>query len=136
MPRINETKLKSYVNKLYRGELARWKKKNDWRYSISSFYSDENRRRRKPPTKSQENSVKRKYKNKCAICSKPYDSYDFQYHHINGDRSKTTTTNLVLLCYRCHNQVGILAKAKLKDYINTHKQPSPLPDFKPPKFKF
>ena len=118
MGKINEKKLEAYANKLYRGELARYKKKleKDDIYSITTFYRDEGKIKRKSISKSQEKDVIDKHKNKCVICSKPYDRDDFEIHHINGDRGNPLTGNLVPLCHRCHKKIKTKAKAKLKDY--------------------
>jgi hypothetical protein len=101
---------------------------------------DEKKIKRKNPTVSQMKKVKDNCKNKCVVCGKDFDKDDFEYHHINGDRSKTTTTNLVLMCHRCHKRVTRESKAKLQDYINTHKPPPTGFGFnikmpKPPKMK-
>jgi len=150
MPKVNEKKLELYANKLYNGDLTRYKKKTkkDDLFSISLFLREEEKIRRISTTKSQEKTVAKSYKNKCAVCGKPYeDRDDFDFHHINGDRSKTVTSNLVLLCLGCHRKIHTRAKAKLKDHkVRTGgrkkpKGPFDLPDikpikFKPPKFKF
>ncbi len=120
MKKLNEKKFTLYANKLYRGELQRYKKKlekeNDM-FSVNSFFKEENKIKRIAPSPSQMKDVARTCKNKCQICSEPYlDKDDFQFHHINGDRSKTTTTNLVLICNGCHRKVHTRVKSKLKDY--------------------
>ena len=119
MAKINEKKLELYANKLYRGELARYKENlgdNDL-LSITSFFQEEDRTRRVPTSRSQEKMVIKNCKNKCALCGKPYeDRDDFDFHHVNGDRSKTVTTNLILVCLGCHRKIHTKAKAKLKDY--------------------
>ena len=99
-----------------------------------------------PPSSPQGKVVIEKYK-KCAICPKKYnDPDDFQIHHVNGDRSYTVTSNLVLLCLSCHKKVHTHAMAKLKDYKVKNKRTSsktqssfegPLfnqPTFNPPSF--
>ena len=144
MSKISETKLKTYVNKLYRGDLSRYKKKNEWEHSIKKFLAFEEKKiKRQSPTKPQQKRCIEDYHSKCAICGLPYTSYGFEYHHIDGDRSKARTVrkNLVLLCKICHSKVTNQAQAKLRDYIN--KQPKPtspfsikMPKYKPPKFKF
>lgn len=115
---IDEKKLEFYANKLYRGELSRYKKKlsQNRMYSLATFYIEEKKIKRIKPSTAQEKRVRDIYGNKCAICNKPYDKDDFEYHHINGDRSKTVVSNLVLLCHRCHKKVTTLANAKLRDY--------------------
>jgi 5-methylcytosine-specific restriction endonuclease McrA len=115
---INEKKLGLYVNKLYRGELSRYKKKlqQNSGYSLLTFTTEERKIKREPISKAQEKAVLDKYGEKCVICGKPYDKDDFEIHHINGDRSNTRTQNLVPMCHRCHRKVTTLARAKLKDY--------------------
>ena len=94
MSKINEKKLDIYANKLYRGDLERYKKKlesNDM-FSISSFLTQKNKIKRIAPSKSQEKTVTKTCKDKCVICRKPYeDRDDFDFHHINGDRNRTGT---------------------------------------------
>ncbi len=118
MPKINEKKLDLYTNKLYQGELKRYKKKKqrDSIYSINSFYRDEGKIKRRPVSRSQEKTVLDTHKNKCVICNKPYDKDDFEIHHVDGDRSNSVTKNLVPLCHRCHKKMTTNAKAKLRDY--------------------
>jgi len=115
---INQQKLELYANKLYRGELARYKEEleEDNIFSIDLFFEEEEKVRRIPVTKSQEKEILDKYKHKCVICNKPYDKDDFEIHHIDGDRSNTVMKNLIPLCHRCHKKVTRNAKAKLKDY--------------------
>ncbi len=143
MAKINEKKLELYANKLYRGELARYKKKveRDDIFSIGSFFRQEEKIRRVPISKSQEKTVLNTHKNKCVICSKPYDKDDFEIHHINGNRSKTVTKNLVPLCHRCHKKITTTSKAKLRDHIvkqggKKPRSPFEPPEIKLPKFKF
>ena len=138
MPKVNEKKLELYANKLYRGELYRYKKKikSESIYNINVFFRDENKIIRKPVTKSQEKVVLDTYKSKCVVCKRDYDKDDFEIHHVDGNRSNTVTTNLIPLCHRCHKKVTTKAKAKLKDYINTHQKPQEVfPTFKPIKIK-
>ena len=139
---INKAKLEYYINKLYRAELARYKKKKQINnlYSFNSFLIDEKNVKRVNPTIPQEKKVRDIYKNKCVICSKVWDKDDFELHHIDGDESKTITNNLVPMCHRGHRRITREAKAKLKDYINTHKPPPSGFGFnvevpKPPTFK-
>lgn len=115
---IDEKKLEYYANKLYRAKLSRYKKKLQQQvtYSLITFYRDERKIKREPISQSQKEAVLDKYNHKCAICGKPYDKDDFEFHHIDGDRSNSRTTNLVLLCHRCHKKVTTLANAKLRDY--------------------
>ena len=143
MSKINEKKLEAYANKLYRGDLARYKEKlesNDM-FSMSLFSKQENRIERIPPSKPQEKTTIKNCKGKCVICGKEYkDRDDFDFHHINGDRSKTITPNLALVCLGCHRKIHTRAKSKLKDYKvgQGGKKPNPtygLPEIKPIKIK-
>ena len=138
MAKINEEKLEAYVKKLYRGDLARYNKKlkeNDL-YSITTFYRDEGKIERKSISKSQEKEVIDTYKNKCVICSNPIDKYDFEIHHIDGDRGNTITDNLIPLCKRCNMMIRIKAKSKLREYKVEQGRNKPtnkygLPEIKP-----
>jgi hypothetical protein len=101
---INQKKLDFYANKLYRGLLKK--------YKSGESVSDP----RISPTSAQAKLV---IKKKCAICPREYttdESDNFEIHHIDGDRSHTVTSNLVLICRRCHTKVNTKAKAKLDDY--------------------
>ena len=120
MVKVNEEKLEFYANKLYRGDMARYKKKleeeGNW-FTLPSFLIQEERRMRITPSKSQQKIVIKNCKNKCVICGKPYkDRDDFDFHHINGDKGKTETPNLVLVCLSCHRKINTKAKSDLKDY--------------------
>ena len=123
MLKINERKLQTYVNTVYRGDLQRYKKikeKENDIFFVSSFFRDENKIKRITLSPNQEKKVVSDCKRKCVVCSKSYEDRDnFVFHHINGDRSKSVTTNLALVCLRCHKKLHSLAKAKLKDYIIT-----------------
>ena len=146
---VNKTKLKEYANKVYRGDLKRFKEKQkkDSSYAFSPFYAEQSKTtkgKRVAISSSQETVVIDKCKRKCVVCGKKYDKdpNDFQIHHVNGDRSKTTTGNLVLLCHSCHKQIHTNANAKLKDHkvdnksTSSKKTQSPfsLPSFSPPSF--
>ena len=145
--KINEKKLESYANKLYRGDLARYKKKleSNNMFSMSLFLTQENKIKRIPSSKSQEKTVIKNYKEKCVVCGRKYeDRDDFDFHHINGDRSKTITSNLALVCLSCHRKIHTNAKSKLKDYKvkqgrKKPRNPYGLPEIripKPPKYRF
>jgi 5-methylcytosine-specific restriction endonuclease McrA len=145
---VNEAKLKEYVNKVYRGGLKRYKEeqKKDKSYSWEVFYGEETKARKKPrvaPSSPQGKEVVKACRGKCVTCPKKYleDPDDFQIHHVNGDRSYTVTSNLVLICHSCHKKIHDSASAKLRDYINSHKPPQEgpqypfsIPTFNPPKF--
>jgi 5-methylcytosine-specific restriction endonuclease McrA len=143
---LNTTKLEEYANKVYRGDLRRFKEKQkkDASFTFDLFFTQESKAtkgKRVAPSSPQGKVVIDKYK-KCAICGKKYDDPDdFQIHHVNGDRSYTVTSNLVLLCHSCHKKVHTLASAKLKDYkvktkSTSSKTQSPfdIPSFSPPTF--
>lgn len=120
----NQKKLDNYVNKLYRAQQPNLREKLEVNSSLLArigftYYDDsEERGKRLPATSSQGKTVIDRCKRKCAICNREYykDPSDFQIHHINGNRSKTITSNLVLLCHSCHRKVHTRVKAKLKDY--------------------
>ena len=118
---INKAKLEEYANKVYRGDLRRFKEKQkkDASFTFNLFFTEQSKAtkgKRVASTSAQGKVVIDKCKN-CVICGKKYDDPDdFQIHHVNGDRSKTTTDNLVLLCHSCHKKVHTHARAKLKDY--------------------
>jgi len=119
----NKAKLEEYADKVYRGDLRRFKEKQkkDDSYTFNLFSTEASKARkgkRVAPSSSQGRVVVDKCKRKCVVCGKKYDedSRDFQVHHVNGDRSKTTTNNLVLLCHSCHAHIHDKASAKLKDY--------------------
>ena len=119
MAKINENKLEEYANKVYRGELPRYKKKlesNDM-FSMSLFLFQYDERKRIPLSKPQEKTTINNCKGKCVICGEKYnDRGDFDFHHINGDKSKTIVSNLTLVCLGCHRKIHTKAKLKLKDY--------------------
>ena len=146
---LNKTKLEEYANKAYRGDLRRFKEKQkkDASFTFNLFFTQESKAtkgKRVAPTSSQGKVVIDNCKKKCVICGKKYDDPDdFQIHHVNGDRSKTTTDNLVLLCLSCHKKVHTHARAKLKDHkvkttkSGSSKKPQPpfdIPSFNPPTF--
>ncbi len=146
---VNKTKLEEYANKVYRGDLRRFKEKQkkDSSYAFSLFYAEQSKTtkgKRVVTSSSQETVVIDKCKRKCVVCGKKYDKdpNDFQIHHVNGDRSKTTTSNLVLLCHSCHKQIHTRANSKLKDYKENNKSTSSKktqstfspPSFSPPSF--
>jgi len=145
---LNKTKLEEYANKVYRGDLRRFKEKQkkDASYTFNLFFAEESKAtkgKRVAPTSSQGRVAVDNCKRKCVICGKKYDDdpVDFQIHHVNGDRSKTTTDNLVLLCHSCHTKIHDVARAKLKDYkvktkSTSSKTQSPfdIPSFSPPTF--
>jgi len=143
---LNKTKLEEYANKVYRGDLKRFKEKQkkDTSFTFDSFFTQESKvtkGKRVAPSSAQGKVVIDKYK-KCVICAKKYDDPDdFQIHHVNGDRSYTITSNLVLLCHSCHKKVHTRARAKLKDYkvktkSTSSKTQSPfdMPSYSLPKF--
>ncbi len=118
MGKIIKSKLDFYLKKLYQGEfkLFKQKQKKNENITYSLFYSQQSKAtkgKRIGVSSSQGTVIKDKYKAKCAICK---NTYDFEIHHINGDRSYTFTKNLALLCHRCHKQIHIYSKSKLKDY--------------------
>ncbi|GEM_PF-3813316 len=146
---VNKTKLEEYANKVYRGDLRRFKEKQqkDSSYAFSLFYAEQSKTtkgKRVAISSSQGTVVIDKCKRKCVVCGKKYDRDpgDFQIHHVDGDRSKTTTRNLVLLCHSCHKNIHTIANAKLKDHkvnnksTSSKKTQSPfgLPSFSPPSF--
>ena len=110
MPRVNKSKLELYTNRLYRAEIKRLKSKTKKKGSRIS------------PSSSQGSKVVDDCGRKCAVCSKKYDEdpRDFLIHHINGDRSMTITSNLVLLCWSHHNKIHDEVKAKIRDYKVKH----------------
>jgi len=110
MPRISKKKLELYINKLYRAEIKRLKLKTKKKGSRIS------------PSSNQGSKVVDDCGRKCAVCSKKYDEdpRDFHIHHINGDRSMTITSNLILLCLSHHNKIHDDAKAKIRDYKVKH----------------
>lgn len=123
-----KTKLEGYANKVYRGDLKRFKErqKKDTSFSFELFVTQSKvtKGKRIPLSSPQGKVVIERYK-ECAICSKKHnDPDDFQIHHVNGDRSYTVTSNLVLLCHSCHKKVHTHAMAKLKDYKVKNKRTS------------
>jgi len=141
---LNKAKRDDYVNKLFKGDFKRYKEKHerDTSYTWGIFFGEEKKGTngaRVAPNSAQWIKVIDDHKRKCATCGKKYDEdpSDFEIHHVNGDRSYTVTSNLVLLCHSCHKNIHNGAKAELKDWINEHKpqgKPKP-PTFKPPTFK-
>jgi 5-methylcytosine-specific restriction endonuclease McrA len=146
---LNKTKLEEYANKVYRGDLRRFKEKQkkDASYTFNVFFTKESKAtkgKRVAPSSSVGEKVVDDCKRKCVICGKEYDKDpgDFEIHHVNGDRSKTATDNLVLLCLSCHKKVHRHARAKLQDYkvkresSSSKKPQSPfdIPSFNPPTF--
>jgi 5-methylcytosine-specific restriction endonuclease McrA len=123
MAKVNK-KMENYVNKLYRGKLPKLKEKIKAeksllvRTGILIYEGDDVKGKRITTSSSQGKKVVIDCKRKCVICAKKIDgdSSDFEIHHVNGDRAKTYTSNLVLLCHSCHKKVHTLAIAKLKDY--------------------
>lgn len=118
---LNKTKLEDHAKKVYRGDLRRFKEKQkkDVSFTFDLFFTQESKAtkgKRVAPSSSQGKVVIERDK-KCQICGKKcIDPDDFQIHHVNGDRSKTVTSNLVLLCLSCHKKVHTHARSKLKDY--------------------
>ena len=145
---FNKAKLEEYANKLYRGELRRYKEKQkkDASYTLGLFFTEESKAtkgKRVAPSSAQGEKVVDDCKRKCVICGKKYDEDpgDFEIHHINGDRSYTVTSNLVLLCLSHHKKVHRDAKARLQDHKLKSKSdssktqsPSDIPSFTPPTF--
>jgi 5-methylcytosine-specific restriction endonuclease McrA len=146
---VNKAKLEGYASKVYRGDLRRYKEKQktDISYTFDLFYKEESKSikgERVATNSSQGKMVIEKCRRKCIICGKKYDEdpVDFQIHHVNGDRTKTITDNLVLLCHSCHKKIHDSASAKLKDYkvksksASSKKSQSPfaIPSFKQPKY--
>jgi len=119
---VNKANVEDYANKVYRGDLRRYKEKQkkDNAFTFDLYLKETSKAtkgKRIAPTSAQGKVVIDKCKWKCIICGKNYkDPDDFQIHHVNGDRSKTTTANLVLLCLTCHKKVHTHASSKLKDY--------------------
>jgi len=110
-------KWQSQVNKLYRGELKRYKekqKKNDF-FAILSVYEEDTKKERRNPARSVKNEVMERCKNRCIICGTDYD-YGFRFHHVDGDPSNSTTSNLILVCSSCHDRIHNKVRAKLQDY--------------------
>ena len=145
---VNKAKLEEYANKVYRGDLKRFKEKQkkDASYAFSLFYEEKSKTtkgKRVASNTSQGKVVIDNCKRKCVVCGKKYDEdpEDFQIHHVNGDRSKSTTRNLVLLCHSCHKKIHTHANSKLKDYKIDSKEhsskevqsPFGLPPVSPPK---
>ena len=124
MPPIKEAGLKKYGDKLYRGELALYKKKLAERpdFDFGAYYESVKKPERVGKTTSQARQVKARDK-MCKICSDKDCLYEGTYniHHINGDRSKTVVPNLLLVCSRCHKRLHTYANAKLRDYKVTNK---------------
>ncbi len=151
---VDKAKIEEYANKVYRGDLKRFKEKQkkDATYTFNLFFTEESKAtkgKRVTPTSSQGKMVINECKRKCVICGKKYDDdpEDFQIHHINGDRSYSVTSNLVLLCHSCHKKIHTIARAKLKDYKEKAKRSSPkktrspfdipsfdMPTYNPPSF--
>ena len=115
---LYEKNLELYTDKLFQGDLSRYGKKfkKDNKYSIDTFYRDKGMIERKTISKSTEKVVLDKYNDRCDICEKPYDEYDFEIHRIDGDRSNLMATNLVSLCCSCHKKIEILVKLKLRNH--------------------
>jgi len=124
---VNKAKLEEHANKVYRGDLRRFKEKQrkDNSFTFDLFLTETTKAtkgKRVAPSSSQGKVVIDNCKRECIICGKKYnDPDDFQIHHVNGDQSKTTTNNLVLLCLSCHKKVHTIASAKLKDYKERNK---------------
>lgn len=118
---LDKAKLEDCANILYDGELKRFKEKQkkDDSLTFGSFLTQESKGtkgKRVPPNSSQGKVVIETHK-QCVICGEKYDDPDnFEIHHLNGDRSYTVTSNLVLLCLRCHKKVHNHARSKLSDY--------------------
>ncbi|MBT6402554.1 HNH endonuclease [Candidatus Woesearchaeota archaeon] len=119
MPPINEARLKKYGDKLYRGELTLYKKKLAKKpdFDFGVYYESIKKPERVGKSTSQAKSVKSRDRI-CKVCSDKHcvveDNYNI--HHVNGDRSKTTTDNMILVCLRCHKRLHTYANAKLKNY--------------------
>lgn len=121
----NKTKFEGYVNKLYRENLKRFKEKQkkDNSFIIDSFFTQESKstKNKRVALSSSQGKVVIDTHKKCVTCGKKYgDRDDFEIHHVNGDRSLTTTKNLVLLCHSCHKKVHTHASSKLSDYKKEH----------------
>lgn len=129
---VNKTKQEAYVNKVYKGDLKRYqeKQKKNAEFSVDKFLFGETKATkgsRLAPTSRQGVKVVEDCKRQCVICGKNYDKNpgDFAIHHVDGDRSYTVTSNLVLLCLSCHKKVHDIAGAKLRDYINKKEKSKP-----------
>ena len=126
---LDEVKLDKYATKIYKGDLKRFKEKqkNDASFKFDLFYTQESKtikKKREAISSPQKQFIIDKQK-KCAICSKMCEDPDyFQFHHADGNRSHTVTSNLVLLCLGCHTKVHKHALAKLKDYKVINKKSS------------
>lgn len=126
---LDEVKLDKYATKIYKGDLKRFKEKqkNDASFKFDLFYTQESKaikKKRVAVSLPQEQLIIDKQK-KCATCGKICNDRDyFEIHHIDGDRSRTITSNLVLLCLGCHKKVHTYALAKLKDYKVINKNSS------------
>ncbi len=119
MPKIDERKLENYANKLYKGLLKKYKEKlqKNTTFSFNLFLEQEKKPERESLTDGQKSKVRKNCENKCVICGKRYkDPHEFQYHHVDGNSTRTLIRNLVLLCNRCHRKVHSEARVKLKEY--------------------
>lgn len=145
---VNKAKLEEYANKVYKGDLKRFKEKQkkDASYAFSLFYEEKSKTtkgKRVAPSTNQGKDVIDNCNRKCVVCGKKYDedNDDFQIHHVNGDRSKTSVSNMVLLCHSCHKKIHRKANVKLKEYKIDSKEhsskevqfPFGLPSVSPPK---
>ena len=126
---LDKAKLEEYANILYEGDLKRFneKQKKDDSLTFGLSLTQESKGtkgKRIPPSSSQGKVVIETHK-QCVICGEKYeDSDNFDIHHLDGDRSYTVTTNLVLLCLRCHKKVHKHARSKLSDYKVKNKNAS------------
>jgi hypothetical protein len=72
---------------------------------------------RRKPTKSIEHQVREECGQACAnpTC-REWSTASHEIHHIDGDRSNTVKTNLLLLCGTCHNKekAGVISEADVR----------------------
>jgi hypothetical protein len=71
---------------------------------------------RKKPSKAIEHQIREECGQACANPScREWSTATHELHHIDGDRSNTVGTNLVLLCANCHNkqQAGVISEADM-----------------------
>lgn len=71
---------------------------------------------RKKPTKAIEHAVREECGNACAnpTC-REWSTAAHELHHIDGDRSRSVVSNLLLICGSCHNktEAGIISAADI-----------------------
>ena len=113
-------KLEYYADKLYRGLIKLYREKEEQNiFSLSlTRGSRAFDRERKSPGNDMRKAVLRKFNDKCAICGRRFKPSDasIEFHHVNGDREKTTIENLIPLCATCHKDVHSQARAKFQSY--------------------